>query len=258
MARLSSLPQTCFILATVIGTVLPLGRPARALQYNPPNRGAPSRTWDAGSRTGACGNLTAVQPTQTNWGETLQERPTFGIYVSEPAQNITFELRQERTQEIVHQATFAQVDGPGISLYTLPETAPALAANQPYRWQISVECAQFSTDNIEYTDSRQADGIIFRRVASDELTANLVATPETEHPALLAANGLWYDTIHALLLQQAVEPAEPDAWTQAWQTLLLHPMVQLNKLMDATLVECCLSEDATLSAVPQPCPTTTR
>lgn len=223
-----------------MGTLLTTGLPGLALQYIPPNRGAPSSTWDAGSRTGSCGNLTAVQPTQTNWGETLKERPTFGIYVSEPATNLTFELRDEQSQEILHQVTFDQVNGPGISLYTLPETAPALETNRYYRWQVSLECEQFGTANIQYTDSRQADGIIFRRVASDELQTTLASIPDAEKPALLATNGVWYDMIHALLMQQQ---QQPDQWLEAWQTVLEHPMVQLNNLMDATLIDCCLAVD---------------
>ncbi|MEM6255230.1 MAG: DUF928 domain-containing protein [Cyanobacteria bacterium P01_D01_bin.156] len=237
MSRLSYSFLKAFISSVAaMGTVLSL--PGLALQYNPPNRGAPSSTWDAGSRTGPCGNLTAVQPTQTNWGETLQARPSFGIYVSDPVTNLTFELRDERSQQILHQVTFEQVDGPGISFYTLPETAPALQVNQYYRWQISLECEQFSTANITYTGSRQADGIIFRRRASDELQTALADTPDAEKPDLLATNGLWYDMVHSLLLQQ-----QSEQWTEAWQTVLAHPMVQLNNLMEATLVDCCLSVD---------------
>lgn len=238
MFRLSYLTHKVLInLVVPISAVLTAEIPSLALQYIPPNRGAPSSTWDAGSRTGPCGNLTAVQPTQTNWGETLEEHPTFGIYVSEPATNLTFELRDEQSQEVLHQVTFDEVKGPGISLYTLPETAPALETNRYYRWQISLECEQFSTANIQYTDSRQADGVIFRRVASDELQTALASTPDDERPELLATNGLWYDMIYALLQNQS---SETDQWTEAWQRVLEHPMVQLNNLMEATLVDSCL------------------
>ncbi len=250
MSRLSYLTHKAFIgSVAATGVVLTVGQPSLALQYNPPNRGAPSNTWDAGSRTGPCGNLTAVQPSQTNWGETLEERPTFGIYVSEPATNLTFELLDEQSQEILHQVTFDEVDGPGISLYTLPRTVPVLETNRYYRWQISLECKQFSTANIQYTDSRQADGIIFRRVASDDLQTTLATIPETEKPSVLAENGLWYDMVYALLMQRQQQP-ETDQWNQAWQTVLAHPMVQLNNLMDAMLIDCCLAVDCLGAAPP--------
>lgn len=222
-------------------TTLTMGLPVLALQYNPPNRGAPSSTWNAGSR-GSCIDLTAVQPTQTNWGETLMARPTFGLYVSKPATNLTFELRDEQSQEILHRATFDQVAGPGISLYTLPDTVPALEPNQYYRWQVSLDCAQFNTDEIKYTGGKESGGMIVRRVASDELQTRLETTADDEKPALFATNGLWYDTVYALLMQQS-HPSEPEQWTDAWQDLLAHPMVQLNNLMEATLVECCLAVD---------------
>ena len=243
MSRQSYLTHKVLISSiTALGTIVTMGLPVMALQYNPPNRGAPSNTWDAGSRTGPCGHLTAVQPTQTNWGETLMAHPTFGIYVSEPAAALTFELRDERSQEIIHRATFEEVKGPGISLYTLPDTAPALEVNQYYRWQVSLDCEQFNTTNIQYTGDKQSGGLIVRRGVSDELHHSMEATADDEKPALLAANGLWYDMVHALLMQQ-FHQSETEQWTESWQTLLGHPMVQLNNLMDATLVDCCLAVD---------------
>lgn len=239
MSRLSySIGQSLMGLFVTVQTMLTIALPGLALKYNPPNRGAPANTRDAGSRNGGtCGNLTAVQPSQTNWGETLMGHPTFGIYVSEPVTNLMFELRDERSQAILHTATFAQVNGPGISLYTLPDSAPALEPNHYYRWRVSLECEQFNTAHIQYTDTREAGGMIMRRVASDELQANLATTTDTDTPALLAANGLWYDMIQALLTKQS---ADTEQWTDAWQTLLVHPMVNLNNLMEATLIECCL------------------
>lgn len=221
-------------------SALSLGLPSLALQYNPPNRGAPGYTRNAGSRTGPCGDLTAVQPTQTNWGETLVERPTFGIYVAEPTTDLTFELKDERSQEILHRATFDHVAGPGISLYTLPDTAPALEPNQFYRWQVSLECEQFNSEHIQYTGSKTAGGMIVRRLASDPLPTTLATATADEKPALLASHGLWYDAVHALLLQSLEHP-ETETWTDAWQTLIAHPMVQLNHLTEAVPIDCCLA-----------------
>lgn len=240
MSRLSYLTNSPLIGLIATLTTLTMGLPTWALQYNPPNRGAPSNTWNAGSRTGPCGNLTAVQPTKTNWGETVRSHPTFGIYVSEPASNITFELRDEQTQEIIHRATFDQVEGPGISLYTLPDSLPALEPDQYYRWQVSLECEQFNTANIQYTGDKQSGGLIVRRVVSDELESSLDTATEDEKPALFATHGLWYDMVHALLMQQSHQPAQ---WTDAWQQVLVHPMVELNNLTEATLVDCCLAVD---------------
>ncbi|MEM9266833.1 MAG: DUF928 domain-containing protein [Cyanobacteria bacterium P01_F01_bin.13] len=219
----------------------PLMPPQRtALQYNPPNRGAPGYTRNAGSRTGPCGDLTAVQPTQTNWGETLERHPTFGIYLAESAVNLTFELREESSQEILHQVTFDQIEGPGISLYTLPDTAPILEPNQFYRWQVSLDCEQFNTPNVQYRGVKRAGGTIFRRLVSEQLQTTLSTAAETEKPSLLAANGLWYDTVHTLLLQRLHQP-DTERWINDWQNLLIHPMVQLNNLMEAAPIECCLA-----------------
>ncbi|MBE9065662.1 DUF928 domain-containing protein [Leptolyngbya cf. ectocarpi LEGE 11479] len=246
MSRLSYLAQKSLISSVLVSSVaalttLSVGLPVLALQYNPPNRGAPSNTWNAGSR-GGCIDLTAVQPTQTNWGETLMAHPTFGIYVSEPATNLTFELRDERSKEILHRVTFDQIDGPGISLYTLPDTAPALEPDQYYRWRVSLDCAQFNTDKIQYTGGKESGGMIVRRALSDELQTHLETMADAEKPALFATQGLWYDMVHTLLMQPSHQ-AETEQWTDSWQSLLAHPMVQLHNLMEATLVDCCLAVD---------------
>ena len=177
---------------------------------------------------------------QTNWGETLRSHPTFGIYVSEPATNLTFELRDERSQEILHRVTFDEVKGPGISLYTLPDTLPSLEPGQYYRWQVSLECEQFNTANVQYTGDRQSGGMVVRRIVSDELQHSLETATEDEKPALFATNGVWYDMVHTLLVQQF---HQPEQWTNAWQSLLGHPMVELNDLTGTTLVDCCLTVD---------------
>ncbi len=259
MSRLSYLMSALFISPL---TVLGMGQPGLtqalaqsqllvALQYNPPNRGAPGSTWNAGSRTGPCGDLTAVQPTKTNWGETLKSHPTFGIYVAEPATNLIFELRNERSQEIVHSVTFAQVTGPGISLYTLPDSVPALEPNQYYRWQVSLDCEQFNTANIQYDGDKQVGGMVMRQLANDELQAQLATVPDTDKPALLAAHGLWYDMVHVLMVQHLeqstteTETVEPwmETWKNNWQAIVSHPMVQLTNLMDAVPIDCCLAAD---------------
>ena len=212
-----------------------------AVNYNPPNRGAPSRTRNALSRAGLCGDLTAIQPSQTNWGETLAARPTFAIYVSEPATDLTFELKDESSGEIVYQTLFDQISGPGISLYTLPDTAPALEVDRSYRWQVSLECEQFSTLRVPQRGTKLSDGVIVRR-ASDELQIALANTTDSEKPSLLAANGLWYDTVYTLLTWRLTFP-ETETWTEQWQGLLTHPMVQLDHLLDAAPIDCCLAAD---------------
>ena len=222
-----------------------------SVQYDPPNRGAPSETRNALSRAGLCGNLTAIQPTQTNWGETLREHPTFAIYVDAPATNVTFQLEDKMTGETLHQTIFDQVTGPGISLYTLPKTAPALETNRQYRWQVSLDCEQFSTPQIPQRGTRASDGTIVRRPLSDEIQTALATTADNEKPAWFAANGLWYDTVQALLTWQLTYP-DTETWVDQWQGLLAHPMVQLDELMEATPIDCCLTADCPTSPADTP------
>ncbi|MEM8612695.1 MAG: DUF928 domain-containing protein [Cyanobacteria bacterium P01_H01_bin.105] len=222
-----------------------------AVQYNPPNRGAPSETRNALSRAGLCGNLTAIQPSQTNWGETIRERPTFAIYVDESAKNLTFELEDKMTGETLHNVIFDQVTGPGISLYTLPDTAPALEIDHQYRWQVSLECEQFSTPQTPQRGTKASDGTIVRRTLSNELQTALATTADNEKPALLAANGLWYDTVQTLLAWQLTYP-DTETWVEQWQGLLKHPMVQLHDLLESAPVDCCLAANCPTASADMP------
>ncbi|MBT9316593.1 DUF928 domain-containing protein [Leptothoe spongobia] len=238
-----SFSQTLLISSvTILSTVVSLGLPGLALQYNPPNRGAPANTRDAGSRNGFCGGLTAVQPTQTNWGATLLARPTFGIYVAEVATKATFTLKYEGSDEILYTANFGEIEGPGISLYTLPDDAPALEAGQWYRWEVSLECEQFNTALMQNQSTKQVGGVIVRQVADDALQTALTHATADEKPNLLAVHGLWYDAVHALLLQRLKHP-DAESWQDAWQALLVHPMVLLEDLQAAMPIECCLLAD---------------
>lgn len=234
MSRLSCFAKTFLISSiTACSTLFSMGLQALALEYNPPNRGAPPNTRDAGRREGFCGDLTAVQPAGTNWGATLLERPTFGLYVAEPAKNLTFTLKDESSDEVLYTAELGDLEGPGISLYTLPDDAPALELDQWYRWEVSLECEQFETELTPNQSIKQVGGVIVRQ-ADDELQTALANTTAAERPNLLAINGIWYDAVHTLMVQWMQQP-DSETWQNAWQTLIEHPAVLLLEDLQDTM-----------------------
>ena len=199
--------------------------------YNPPNRGAPGRTRDAGSRS--CG-LVALVPTQTHWGETLEAHPTLWFYLASPTETMTFELRDETTGEILSKAEFAATNGPGIGSYRLPATAPDLEPDRIYRWQLTLDCAHTDSDPT-------VNSIVVRREADPDLAAQLpIASPEARVD-LLATHGLWYDTLTELAQLRINNPQNPDL-ASAWVDLLEQPVVALDDLVEMPLIPCCSSE----------------
>ncbi len=253
MSRLSCFVRTFLMSAiTVCSTVLSSELQVLALEYNPPNRGAPPNTRDAGNREPFCGNLTAIQPSKTNWGATLLERPTFGLYASVPVRDLTFTLKYEGSDESLYTTTLGDLTEPGISLYTLPDDAPALEIDQWYRWEVSLECGQFDTENIRNQSIKRVGGVIVRQAVDNELQAALTDAAADEKPNLLAMNGIWYDSVRALMLQWMQQP-DSETWREAWQTLIKHPTVLLQEdyLQNAMPTASCRVSDGTTAISPE-------
>lgn len=200
--------------------------------YNPPNRGAPGRTRDAGSRS--CG-LVALVPTQTHWGETLEPHPTFWFYVANPAERMIFDLRDEMTGESVFTTEFAALAGPGIGSYVLPDEALALESDRLYRWQLTLDCPRTDSDPT-------VNSIVVRREVDPELTEQLDNALPEERINLLATHGLWYDTLTDLAQLRASDPQNPELET-AWVELLQHPVVALDDMVEMPLIPCCSVEN---------------
>ena len=93
-----------FIEKAAANTELVLEQSLSLITYNPPNRGAPGRTADGGSRR--CSEAIALQPSPANWGETTKTHPTFLLYVAGAADSVTLTLADEYSEEQIYQTTF--------------------------------------------------------------------------------------------------------------------------------------------------------
>ena len=209
-----------------------------AVPFNPPNRGAPGRSStvrDAGSR--GCG-IIALEPTQTHWGETLQAQPTFWVFLSEAGRTVALTLTPEGSDEILYTATYPAIPAAGISRLPVPEAAPELAPDVPYRWTLSVDCPDESGDDPATT------GIVVRRSPTAEFTEQLEQADVAGRITLLASHGFWYDTLTELGDQRQLAP-DATEWIDAWASLLTHELVQLDDVVAQPLTDCC-------EAVPPP------
>ncbi|MEO0645730.1 MAG: DUF928 domain-containing protein [Cyanobacteria bacterium J06650_10] len=200
------------------------------IRYNPPNRGAPgdASTADAGSRS--CG-LMVFEPAQSHWGETMQPRPSFWLYASNPG-TVSFSLSVEATAEVVYEETFDVTAGQTMTRYSLPETAaslttsltpelaPELTPNQAYRWAFMLDCPG--------DPDPSANGVIVRRETSALISSPTNPSDSLTQARQLAAAGFWFDAVDTLnqLRLNATEQSSTDppnhasTATQDWLSLL--------------------------------------
>lgn len=208
------------------------------IRYNPPNRGAPgdASTADAGSRS--CG-LMVFEPAQSHWGETMQPRPSFWLYASNPG-TVSFSLTAEATAEVVYEETFDVTAGQVMTRYSLPKTAgsltselapeltpettlelaPELTPNQTYRWAFMLDCPG--------DPDPSANGVIVRRETSALISAPADPSGSLTQARQLAAAGFWFDAVDTLnqLRLNATEQSSTDPLnhasiaTQDWLSLL--------------------------------------
>ncbi|MBE9101112.1 DUF928 domain-containing protein [Vacuolonema iberomarrocanum] len=218
----------------VIGTTIP---ETKGITFNPPNRGAPGQSQDAGSRNPCLTTdipFTAIAPV-TNWGETLSAHPTFWLYLPQPAEMIELTLYDEEDQEeALYQTTFSPSGTieAGIGQFTLPESAPELEPGRLYRWRFAFVC------DMESDPAAEVTGIVVRRSPTSELAEQLQIASPQEQVALLAEHGLWYDTVDQLA---QLRQRSPDDETLAadWESLLTHPIARLDTFVPTMFLDCC-------------------
>jgi Domain of Unknown Function (DUF928) len=216
------------LLLSVITSVIAAPR----LIYRPPNNGAPGTNGSGASRP-SCPTMAkpvvVLASTVSNWGETVDARPTLWFYQPYPAESITLNLLDEETQSIVWQQTYNSQANAGITKLELANAAPELAIGKPYRWQLEFTC------NRRTQQAYTVDGIIVRRALSDDLKCVMThGTPE-ERANLFAEKGLWFNAVHELANLKRIKP--DDAIVQEnWQTLLTHPEVKLDAWANETLI----------------------
>lgn len=203
------------------------------LNYTPPNRGAPGRTRDGGGRPAcraAAKPFTALAP-NTNWGETIDAHPTFWLYLPYKARTVELILKNEQTKAVVYKASYAVPEGAGIAQFALPESAPALQPDTPYRWQFDFVCNSAR-------QSFQVDGVIVRRSPTPQLTQQLTRATPKQRADLFARNGFWYNALKEAIALRRDRPQDP-VLQQTWSDLLSHPKVELKDLISEKVIPCC-------------------
>lgn len=189
----------------------------------PPDEKKPDGTTGTGSR-GEC-NLDATPEFKTKpslmalvpnsqQGLTLAERPTFYIAVPKTsAKTIVLSIR-ENGQQFHSQTVIPIQNSPGILEIKLPQSAPPLEIGKNYQWAVVLVCGE---------KPRPDDPAIVSWVQRVELPQPIPAQLKQESALTQAVwygeQGLWYDTLSALVAAKRSQP-ESQVIEEIWTNFL--------------------------------------
>ncbi|PSF39002.1 hypothetical protein C7H19_02820 [Aphanothece hegewaldii CCALA 016] len=189
----------------------------------PPDESQPDQTIPAGSRQPSrCGQditgvstansyyLMALVPS-SNYGLTIAERPTFFIALPKTsAKQVVLSIKEEGKQH--HSQTLLSIkDSPGIISIQPSEKSPPLAVGKKYQWSVVLVCGTKPGPN---------DPAIMSWVRRVDLPQTAPSGLQKENALAQALwygeQGLWYDTLNALVKAKRSQPESQvmsDIWT---------------------------------------------
>lgn len=193
----------------------------------PPDRGTPPSNQGTGSR-GNClyradlPSFTALVG-QSHLSLALSERPTLWAYIPYTATEVSqgdIIIQLNSDDREIYRGSFQLESTPGIVGIQLPDSMPALAVGEVYRWYIDIQCVSSSPTTASDSPATLT-GVIERIAAPDELTQNLqAASTPSERLSIYGHYHIWYDLLSELArLRLAANGAEPQV-EQLWQDLL--------------------------------------
>jgi hypothetical protein len=183
--------------------------------YKPPLRGAPGGRIGGGTRgTGRESFLlTVLAPDHS--GRTLSEQPTLYWFISNTTSlAVEVTVMDPRTTRPLLEAGLPGTTSPGVHRIRLADYGVRLDPGVPYWWFVTV-----IPDPNRRSRDILAGGTIERVTPPDGLATKLSEAGKTEHAALYAEAGLWYDSLAAI--SELIESAPNDAALRAQRVTLL-------------------------------------
>ena len=194
--------------------------------------GRPGRRVGGGSRS-LCPNtakpLTALVP-NSNVGMTVRDRPNFWFYVPyNPQQAATGEfVLQDRQENDIYRQTFDLPQTPGLVSLNLPQAAPALEVDRPYRWYFKLYCGDSTS-----TTANFVEGWITRIPLESDLAIEIEQGKNPDYQEY-GSNSIWFDALDNLA-QLRLEQDNPQLQND-WNRLLSAEGVNLGELSQQLLV----------------------
>ena len=213
----------------------------RTANQTPPSggtRGTPTTTRGGGSR-GDCISKTTPMTLlvgDKNLESTISDRPTFWVYVPyTPAETTSGEFSLQLGKNDIYRTSFTLPATPGIVSVTLPSSVKTLEIGQKYRWYFNINCPLIEgateTPTPAFVTGR-VEKVAFSSQVENELKA---AKTSLERIAILARNGIWYDTLNELAQLRLQEPLNKDA-IDAWNALLKSDSIGLAGIAQEQIV----------------------
>ncbi|BBD63740.1 hypothetical protein NIES4072_26040 [Nostoc commune NIES-4072] len=197
-------------------------KPQQIIFKPPSNQGKPKFTSSGGSRSNwqcpqdttlntTSANKTPLMllaPTDSNYGLTIAEHPTFLVYLPQTsAKQVILSLITEDNQ--LHSQSFIPIKGePGIISIKSADSSPPLEVGKNYQWALVLVCGEKPSPNDPVITSW------VRRVALPQLQSHQRTT--FEQVDAYSEQGIWYDAVIALAQIKKTQPknqAIADTWT---------------------------------------------
>lgn len=187
------------------------------ISFVPPQWGAPGNRVGGATRGCFSGRqaLTALVP-NTNTGTTIAAQPVLSFYVpANKAEQLELVLLNDK-QKILHKSIVASPKNPGIVSVDMAKIpgAPSLETGKNYQWYFSMIC-----DPKDRSADVVVDGWIQRVEADPILQSEIQKAKPSDRVSLYAANGIWYDTVAAMVASRQSAPNNSIV-TQEWADLL--------------------------------------
>lgn len=212
--------------------------PRTANQPSGGTRGNPTTTKGGGSR-GDCISKTTPMTLlvgDRNLESTISDRPTFWVYVPyTPAEATSGEFSLQQGETDLYRTSFSLPATPGIVSVTLPPSVKPLEVGKKYRWYFNINCPQREGSTEKPTPAfvtGRVEKIALISQVENELKA---AQTNLERIAILARNGIWYDTLSELAQLRLQEPGNRDA-IDAWNALLKSDSIGLGGIAQEPIV----------------------
>lgn len=205
---------------------------AQGVNFKPPDVTAPgNRQGGAHRGSGTCPADLSITPLipASNIGLTVQQSPTFFVYVPQVSSPVEFTLLSENEVDLVYETSF-QANNGGIISVSLPENTPTpLEVGKRYVWAVSVICDP---------NDRSADVVAKGWVQRVKPEPGMLSQLQQKHELrdrlrIYAENGLWYETLSALAELRRQAPGDTGLkadWTQlltsqGLDTVVAQPLV---------------------------------
>ena len=159
-------------------------------------------------------SLVSIMP-RNNLGTTSESHPTFWFSMPETSgeKAVEFQLMNE-SDDLIYTAQVNVSDAAGLSEFKLPDSAPALAMNENYKWVFSMACNNGSRSPV-----LALQGWVRRVEIAADVSAQIMAASPEDQIALYRSAGLWHEQISTLLNLRR-QSSEGMALQIAWSDLM--------------------------------------